>query len=180
MHLILMTRGISQQRDMWVQFMNSQMFWFKQQPLLKDAQGNFLKNADGTYQRGPETWTKVQGALRPYEFWEYVFPEESLPYNPTLPVEVRTQTLPQVLAMLKNHQNAKMRKEVATPAWFMRKMLGLSPVPEMHPEVANKDFTQITDKYIPMEAMAVYPIGIKKDPIKDHIFKDVGFYQEGL
>ena len=180
MHLILMTRGISQQRDMWVQFMNSQMFWFKQEPLLKDDKGNFIKNPDGTYQRGPAQWSKTQGALRPYEFFEYVFPSESLPYNPALPVEVRTQTLPQVLAMLQNHKNEKIRKEVAVPAWFMRKMLNLKPVPEMHPEVANKDFTQITDHFIPMEAMAVYPIGIKEDPIKEHIFGNVGFYQEGL
>lgn len=180
MHLFLMTRGISQQRDMWVQFMNSQMFWFKQKPILKDDKGNFLKNADGTYQYGPETWTKVQGSLRPYEFWEYVFPSETLPYNKNLPAEVQLQTLPQVLAMLQNHKNEKMRKEATIPAWMMRKALNLKPIPAMHPEVANKDFTMITDKYVPMEAMAVYPVGIKEDPIKDFIFKDIGFYQEGL
>jgi len=171
MHLILLTRGIKEQRDRWVKFMQTQMFWWKRQPLLKDESGNFIKTGEDeegnpTYKRGKEQTMRVQGALRPLELWSYVFPEECLP---------------EVLAMLNLHQNKKQRPEIRNWGWFLRKMMRLLPLPKMPKEIADKHFQEITDKFIPMDAMAVYPIGIKKDYKKDLIFHNgEGWYQEGL
>lgn len=142
------------------------MFGWKRQPLIKDKDGNFIKKEDGTYERGEEQFTKVQGALRPLELYSYVFPEECLP---------------EVLAMLNNHKNEANRPEVKNWSWFLRKIMKLKPVPKMPKEIADKDKWQITDKYVPMDAMAVYPIGIKSDYKKDMIFPNgEGWYQEGL
>jgi len=167
MHLVLMTRGINQQFELWKKFMETHMFWWKRQPLLKDEKGEYLKNEDGTYKRGADELTKVQGALRPIQLFEYVFPKECLG---------------EVLAMLNKHKEGelKLRPEVNTPAWVLRKLMKLKPIPVI-PEIQNKEKWQITDKYTPSETMGIYLIGIKDDPIQDYIFgKEGGWYQEGL
>jgi hypothetical protein len=62
MHLYFLTRGIKQQRDLFVNFMTTQMFpWVR-------------KNI----KTGKDETILVQGSLRPVELWEYVFPEEQL------------------------------------------------------------------------------------------------------
>lgn len=57
-----MTRGVKHWRDIFVQFMQTQMWAWKRKNLKT------------------KKWetTAVQGALRPVELWEYVFPEECL------------------------------------------------------------------------------------------------------
>ena len=171
MHLFIGTRGISQNFEMWKKFMETQMFWFRQKPILKDDKGNFLKNPDGTYQYGPEGMVKVQGALRPIQFFEYVFPQESLQ---------------EVLAMMNCQSYYKnLRPEMQPIAWTMRKLLHAKKIPDMGEEFSKKERWQITDKFVPMDGMAVYPIGIKEDITQDFIFTDgkggeVGFNQEGL
>jgi len=167
MHLILMTRGIQQSRDVWKKFMETQMFDWKRQPLLKDDKGNFIKNEDGTYKRGPDQFTRVQGALRPIEFWEYVFPQESLQ---------------EVLAMQNPVHKVydQLRPEVNRFAWLLRKMTGAHKIPDM-PELKKKESWEITKKYVPMMGMGVYPIGIKDDITADIIFPgNERWYQEGL
>ena len=146
--------------------MQSQMFLFKQKPILRDEKkGEFLKNEDGTYQYGKEEVVKVQGALRPIEFWEYVFPQESLQ---------------EVLAMQNAHKGYnQLRPEVNRFAWILRKMMGAKKIPDM-PELQNKEQWQITQKYVPMNGMAVYALGIREDPVQDFLFGDHGYYQEGL
>ena len=42
----------------------------------------------------------------------------------------------------------------------------------------NKEKWEITMKHIPMNGMAVYPLGVKKDLKQD--YPNYGFYQEGL
>lgn len=210
MHVILMTRGLQQSRDIWKTFMQAQWFWFRQKPIAKYEQdiiaedgktiihkkGDFIKNPDGTYKHvaaryaedvldkdgktvlhkkgdiiynedGTEkeliTLTKVQGALRPFELWEYVIPQESLQ---------------EVLAMQNAHQHP-LRKDIQAVAWGLRKLMGAKKIPDM-PDLAKKEYWQVTDKFIPMAGMAVYPIGIREDPTQDFIFGDVGYYQEGL
>jgi len=182
MHFVFFTRGINEQVEArWKIFMQSQMFWFKQKPIKKDSKtGEFLKNEDGTYQYEPEIWTKVQGALRPLQLWEYVFPEETLPYNKDLPYN--KEALTHVLAMMDLHKTSgeKLRPEINAPSWMLRKMLKLSKIP-IYEELKKHEKWNITEKYIGgTEAVAVYPIGIKKDPIQDFIFGNQGFYQEGL
>ena len=171
MHLVLLTRGAPEQVDIWKKFMETQMFDWKRRPLLRDDKGNFIKKEDGTYERGPDVFTRVQGALRPIQFYEYVFPEECLP---------------EVLAMMNIHkaESLKLRPEVATPAWFIRKIMKLKPVPVI-PELQGEETYQLTNKWVPTTTVATYPIGIRSDFKKDFIFNmgdgtQQGFYQEGL
>ena len=146
--------------------METQMFMFKRKVISKDAQGNFLKNSDGTYQyEKEENVINVQGALRPIELWEYVFPEESLQ---------------EVLAMMEVNKNYnELRPEMQRVAWLLRKGTGAKKIPDM-PVLKSKERWQITPKYIPMAGMAVYPVGIKFDNKQDYIFGNEGFFQEGL
>ena len=168
--MLLMTRGINQSFEVWKMFMQSQMFDFRQQPLLKDDKGNFIEdgvdeNGNKKYKRGPQTMTRVQGALRPIQLFEYVFPEESLQ---------------EVLAMMNQHkQYNHMRPEVNNYAWILRKMTRFKKIPDM-PELQKKEAWEITQKYVPPQGVGVYPLGIKEDKKQDFIFGDVGFYQEGL
>jgi hypothetical protein len=165
--MILMTRGINRSFEEWKKFMETQLFNFKQVPILRDAQGNHLKNPDGTTQYGPEMITRVQGALRPIQLFEYVFPQESLG---------------EVLAM-QNIQNCfPLRPEVSSWAWIIRKMMGAKKIPqEFLDTIKNKQSWEITSKYVPMMGQAVYPLGIKEDVVQDFDFgKEGAFKQEGL
>lgn len=170
MHLVFMVRGIQQQVDIWKKFMETQMFDWKRQPLLRGKDGSFLKNPDGSYMRGKEELTRVQGALRPLQLYEYVFPEECYP---------------EVLGMMEmQNRTGKERKEFRAPAWILRKAMGLKPMPIMD-KIKDLSRDQITNKYVPTEALAIYPVGIKSDIKQDFIFnlKDgsqIGYYQEGL
>ena len=169
MHLILLTRGIQQQVDLWKMYMQTQMFNWKRQPLLRDKDGKFIKNEDGTYKRGAEEFTKVQGALRPIQLYEYIFPKECLP---------------EVLGMMDLHKQGELRPEMKKVAWLLRKGMGAKPMPDI-PEIKDKEIYQITNKFVPTNAVATYPIGIREDITKDFLFKlgdgtDAGYYQEGL
>jgi len=150
--------------------MQAQWFRFPQKPILKDDKGNFLKNEDGTYKYGEEVPTRVQGALRPIEFWEYVFPEQSLQ---------------EVLAMQNIHKAFPLRPEVNNYAWILRKLMGAKKIPQaVIDAIKDKEPWQITDKSIPTQGMCVYPLGIRLDDTHDYIFETpqgkLGFYQEGL
>lgn len=152
MHLFLMTRGIQQARDIWKQFMCSQMFDWKRTNL----------------ETNKEEFSKVQGALRPIEFWEYVFPQEHLQ---------------EVLAMQNQlYNNFPLRPEVNNFAWVLRKMLKAKAIPKDIIEgMKDKEMHQLTTKYIPMAGMGVYPLGIREDITKDYDFGKAGkFHQEGL
>jgi len=173
-HVFLITRGILQWQRQWENFMESQMWWWKRQQLLQDKDGKFIKegedeNGNPIYKRGPEFTQRVQGALREIKFWEYVLPEPCIP---------------ELFAAMNMHQGDKVRKEVAPFTWAMRKMLHAEQVPDF-PEIKNKKQEEITQRFIPHQGVATYPIGIKKDATQDFIFKDdfgreIGFYQEGL
>jgi hypothetical protein len=167
MHFVFAARGILHGMEMYQKFLETQMFPFSQLPILKDEKGNFLKNEDGTYKHAdkPLDGIKVQGALRPIQLYEYIFPEECLP---------------QVLAMMglnKDYDN--MRPEMTPISWTLRKMLHLQKIPDM-PDVKKKEAWEITQDIIPYLGVAVYPIGIKKDSKQDFIFGDKGYFQEGL
>ena len=85
----------------------------------------------------------------------------------------------QVLLFPQNLQDGynKLRKEIQPIAWLLRKGLGLQKIKDF-PDIKNKSTWEITNKLIPMEGMCVYPVGIKKDIIKD--WPEYGYHQEGI
>jgi len=124
-----MTRAIKQQRDLFVMMMQSQ-FWKWTRTNLKTKK---------------EEITQVQGALRPVELWEYVFPEECMD-------EVFTMMNVQIPKGNYWGLSALNRE-------LLRKGIG-------------KDVQKIpkynivpTNKYVELRGVAIYPIGIKKDPV---------------
>lgn len=161
-----MTRGINQNFELWKKYMETMWFNFRQTPLLKDDKGNYLKDEKGDYVHGKEQIARVQGALRPLQLFEYVFPQESLQ---------------EVLAMINMHKSYnELRPEVTKYGWMMRKITGYKKIPDM-PDLKKKEAWEVTSKYVPMFGMAVYPLGIREDIVQDYTFPDgQGFHQEGL
>jgi len=181
--IIFMARGINLAFDNWKRFMESQMWPWIRQPLVRKQEfvldesgnpkkdkdgkfmfkaGDFIKNEDGTYVRGPKTITQVQGSLRPIQLFEYTVPEECIP---------------QVLAMQNLHKMDKLRPEAEKIGWIIRKGMKLDKI-ELPEDIKKKEKWEITMKHVPMEGMAVYPLGVKKDLKQD--YPQYGFYQEGL
>ena len=163
MHLVLMTRGVVGQVEEWISILRAQRFPWKRKNLKNNKEEMML----------------VQGALRPIQFWEYVFPEESL--NDVMggmlikgPIE---------------------RAEIKNVSWWIRKMLKLEPIPVKKeiPVTGYSPQVKLDGKQVPaqmvhdlrVDGVAVYPLGIKKDFKKDHKFKlndgtEAEFFQEGL
>ena len=164
MHLILMTRGIIGQMEEWTALLRAQRFPWKIKDLKKEK----------------EELKMVGGALRPIQFWEYVFPKESLN---------------DVLGAM-NIKGEKLRPEVNAPVWMLRKMLKLEPIPKPEKEVPVTGYRpkgELNKGIMPaiavhdlrVDGVAVYPVGIKHDITKDHHFKlgdgsEVDIFQEGL
>ena len=79
--IIFLVRGTNQSFEVWKKFMETQMFIWKRQRLLRDEKGNFIpdgidENGNEKFKRGNEELTKVQGALRPMQIFEYTVPED--------------------------------------------------------------------------------------------------------
>jgi hypothetical protein len=169
--IVFLARGINQQFETWKMFMQSQMFTFKRKN-LEFCKCNAHKDVHGTPAcqcpkfEPREEFSRVQGALHPIQLFEYVVPEECIP---------------EALAMQQNmHQIGKMRPEAETLGWILRKAMKLDKivVPE---ELKLKDYQQITSKFVPMNGVAVYPLGFKKDVITEFDFgKEGKYHQEGL
>ena len=138
-----MTRGVQQQVDIFKIFMQAQMFPWKRKNL----------------ETGKDEIVQVQGALRPIQLWEYVFPEESL--NDVLTALEIPHENPHTGQGLSNLKIAALRKMLGN---------GVKPVPDYEP-VKNY-------RYIEKRGIALYPIGIKTDKRDEK--KDWGFEQEML
>jgi hypothetical protein len=175
MHLVFMMRGIQQQRDIYKKFLETQMFRWIRQPLLRDEKGEFIKNEDGTFKRGDYEATMVQGALRPIELYEYVFPKDSIKVVDGKLLPDSEANLKDVLSMMRIHDVGTMRPEINNFAWILRKMMKLQKLPEF-PEFKGKTWEQVSKRYLPGEAVAIYPIGVKDD----HMIDLLGYHQEGL
>ena len=164
MHLVLMTRGILRQVEEFKSLLQAQRFPWKRTNL----------------KTGKEEMMIVQGALRPIQLWEYVFPEESLP---------------NVLGALGIKEGTQ-RKEIKSAAWMLRKMLKLDPIPVANPNdtvtgyrppgtLNGKPMDIIPVHNMMTEAVAVYPIGVKSDITQDFHFPmenggTASYHQEGL
>ena len=163
MHLILMTRGIIGKMEEWTALLRAQRFPWK----IKDLKTN------------KEELKMLQGALRPIQLWEYVFPKESLN---------------DVLGAM-DIKGEKLRPEVNAPAWMLRKFMKLEPIPKEDKRTVTgyRPFGELNKEKMPVipicdlrtKGVAVYPIGIKQDKTMNHHFKledgsEVDFYQEGV
>lgn len=102
---------------------------------------------------GKEEIARVQGALRPIQLWEYVFPEECID---------------EVLEMMGDGWKLGKTKEAT-----LRKMLGngVKKIPKQKNKSTNY-------RYIEKRGVAIYPIGIKKD--RRQKWEEVGYEQEML
>jgi len=142
MQLFGIMRGIKNEMELTKIFMQAQMFdWY-----VKNKQGQTMKQS-------------VQGAYRPWEFFEYTFPESSLP---------------EVLSMLnvKNPDGSYGTMNQAKHLALLRRMLGLEKIPNL--EIDEKT---IQKRFIPRRAVAMHLIGLKKDEFR---LVDGTNYQEAL
>ena len=100
---------------------------------------------------------QVQGALRPIQLYEYVFPEEYLE---------------EVLSMLEINPDNKKYGYSPTKLKMLRRMIGkdVKAVPSYTPKPTNR--------YVEKRGIMIYPIGIKKDKFK--ISEEFGYEQEML
>lgn len=156
MHLVFATRGIYRQVEELKNLLQAQRFRWKRTNL----------------KTGKEEMMLVQGALRPIQLWEYVFPEECL--NDVLGgMEIK---------------GAITRPEIKNFSWMLRKLLKLKKIPENReginvtgyrpPELLNGEpMPPIPVHPLAVEGVAVYPVGIKEDAKQAY---DWGYFQEGL
>lgn len=156
MHLVFATRGIYRQVEELKALLNAQRFAWKRKNL----------------KTGKEELMNVQGALRPIQLWEYVFPEESLN---------------DVLGAMRI-KGPITRPEIKNMSWMLRKLLKLKKVPDMPEDATVTGYIpqgKLNDKTMPaiavhdmwVDGVGVYPIGIKDDVTQDY---DWGYNQEGL
>jgi len=125
MHLYFISRGIKQNRDIFVNFLQTRLFPWK----IKID--------------GKETTETVQGALRPVELWEYVFPKESLPEVCGM-LGIDPKNTDNYGALSSSIQNS-----------MLRKMLGAKEIP--------KDITPIQKDFVFKQGMGLHVLGIKDD-----------------
>lgn len=143
MHLHFLTRGVNSQVEQFKVFMQAQMFPWKRKNL----------------KTGKDEIFECQGALRPIQLWEYIFPEESLD---------------EVLRMLDIASYDE--KAVTTLSTFkfkmLRRMLKCGKIPKVDPD------KKVRYRYIERKGVSIYPIGVKKD--KRQECEEWGYEQEML
>ena len=157
MHLVFATRGINRMVEELKSLLQAQRFPWKRTNLKTKKEEMML----------------VQGALRPIQLWEYVFPEECLD---------------DVLGAMKI-KGPIHRPEIKNFSWMLRKLLRLKPIPEMTSGArivtGYRPKGSLNGKKMPsmpvynmwVDGVGVYPIGIKDDVKQAY---DWGYFQEGL
>jgi len=166
MHFVFLTRGHERQLAEWKATLLAQRFPWKRTNI----------------KTGKEELKLVQGALRPIQIWEYVFPEESL--NDVMGAMQITGPIA--------------RPELKAISWALRKALKLEQVPTLeegkqlsvtgyipHGTLNEEKMPAIPVHDLFVEGVACYPVGIRKDPKKEYPqFKTEeapdGYFQEGL
>jgi len=128
MHLYFLTRGIKGQVEQWEKFMQSQFF-------------NFPRRRETTKRN--ET-IAVQGALRPIQLWEFVFPKDCL-QDVLLNMKVNPKS-PEPYAGWDKY------------SVFFRKLLKAKEIPKIDVEPGS-----IISRPLTVAGVVVHPIGIKED-----------------
>ena len=166
MHLYLMTRGIMETRNRWVDFMKTRMLPWKRKNLASNQ------------------WeTKMIGlALRPVELWEVVIPEDCL--MEVLAMQHKANGSDSLIT------STEIRAEIKNYAELMQKLLKLKPIPKFDKPTVFGYRTEekgeiLPVNWVPLDGFAVYPIGIKEDIFQEYpnfIEPNApkGFYQEGI
>lgn len=107
---------------------------------IKNDVDNFINDLQAQFfPYGKKKEIAVQLAVRPVQFWELVFPEESLP---------------DMLKMLEYHTTE--REEVMGKIAWIRRALKAEKIPDI-------DLSQTPKRFIRHKNLATYFIGLKKD-----------------
>lgn len=136
MHLYFITRGIKHERDRWVREMQSQFFPYEMKDLVT----------------GQTKAMMAQGALRPVEFWEYVFPETSK-YG-ELEVD-NMHLMMNSLNLSGRHASDPKLPFLDKYSWMIRKALHLNKIPDVIPVTITKPMSP--------PGITIWPIGWRKD-----------------
>ena|SRR3990167_8533448 len=143
MHLYFISRGVKHQRDLWVNWMQTQLFSWERTNKTT----------------GKKEVIPLQGALRPVELWEYVFPEEHL-----------NQVLNNMMFTNEGLNCYKHVKGKNLSMAVLRKSLGAKPIPKFPVMEINK--------MMRMNGVAVEPIGIRADKRGDLLDPSTGTVYE--
>lgn len=179
MHLYFFLRGIKQEADLTIKFLETQFFFWRRKNLNKCVCGQAKKGHKKTKKcdrfRAKEEVCRAQGALRPIQLFEYVFPEEAKDEVLTM-LEISQPKKDKKGNPIKKDGFVVMEapkineKSVSFLSKFLRKALGAKPIGEYKGVP--------TLKFIPRRGVALTPIGIKPD--RKEKWEQVGFEQEML
>lgn len=172
--IVCMTRGVEAQFEQWKKFMGSQMFPWKRKNLKvckcghppeehDEKEGCKIKKCPCLKFEPREEIMRVAGTLRPIQLFEYVIPADGIPTFLTMQGTLPTSFL----------HGAKLRKETELIGWAIRKGMGLKKMPTYSKEEFDEALKNCY-QYVPMDGMAVYPLGIKEDK-----FGPIDFGSEG-
>ena len=129
MHLYFISRGIKNKVD----------------EMVNDLQAQHFQQESADQKTGLKRISAVQGALRPIQLWEYVFPKESLD------VVLKTLALPRDYSKGHPYHGFKPHE------FAFRKLLGAKPIP-----IPNE---KILPRIIRKEHVSIMGIGIRDDEI---------------
>lgn len=156
-HFLFGTRGIYAATQQMITDLNAQRFWWRRKNMTT----------------GKVEDVPVQGILRPFLLWEYVYPESSptQPGNLDSPMQDNTEIMLRSFDIL--NEDHYIPKSIGKYVKFVGKVAGLKPIPTIKPEGPKR--------YIHGLGISVIPIGIKDDEYRIYDFGEAGTYeQEGI
>lgn len=157
MHFLFGTRGIYASQEQMIHDLTAQRFWWRRVNM----------------QTGKTEDVPVQGILRPFMIWEYVYPKES----PEVPGDLNCKMIDNTPIVLRSFDligpDHYIPKSIGKYVKFVGKIAGLKPIPEVSTEGPRR--------YIHTLGISTVPIGLKDDEYRVHDFGPAGKYeQEGL
>ena len=161
-HLIFATRGIYASVQQLIHDLTAQRFWWRRVN-MKEGDEHFGETMD----------VPVQGALRPIQLWEYVYPKES----PEEPGNLKSPMIDNTKLMLRSFDiSGPNHYEPKALGWgvnLMRKKLGLKEIPKVEDMSGPQ-------RFIHLAGTSIVPIGIKDDEYKIHDFGPAGKWEQEM